>query len=89
MNRDEFVTQRFTALGTPNPKHLKDYGNSASDEIHRMRANSAVSRTEIHYLNGVNISGTRARAESDIERVKGRFELDTVLVTKSSLQRSV
>ena len=37
MDRDEFVIQRFTALGTPNPKHLKNYGNAASDEIVRMR----------------------------------------------------
>jgi hypothetical protein len=54
-----------------------------------MRANSVVSRTEMDYLHGVNISRARARFESDIESVRACFELGTVLVTKSSLQRSV
>ena len=54
-----------------------------------MRAYSVESRTEIDYWSGVNIARARARVESDIERVSSRFELDAVLGTKSSLQRSV
>ncbi len=85
----EFEIRYFRAHGKLDNSTTKAYANSASDEIHRMRAYSVVSRTEIDYLNGVNIARVRARVESDIERVRACFELDTVLVTKSSLQRSV
>ena len=53
-----------------------------------MRAYSVESRTDIGNLSGVNIASARARVESDMDRVRARFGLDDVLVTKSSLQRS-
>jgi hypothetical protein len=73
MDRDEFVIQRFTALGTPNPKHLKDYGNSASDEIVRMRGQLEAERA-------ITVS-ERARAATDLVAEKamhGRAAADMV-----------
>ena len=74
MDPTNFMIKIFTNIGKVVLSDVKAYANSASDEIHRMRANSVESRTEIGYLNGVNISRTRARVESDIERVRARFE---------------
>jgi hypothetical protein len=89
MDGEEFVIKRLIAFRTLNSNTLRSYANSASDEIDRMRADSVESRTEIDYWSGVTIARVRARVESDIERVLTNFESEAVLVTKSSLQRSV
>ena len=86
---EEFVIKMFIAFGTLNSNNLKFYATSASHEIHRMRANSVESRTEIDYLNGANMSRAKARVESDIESLRTRLDFDAVLVAKSSLQRCV
>ena len=87
MDCKEFVIKRFTAFGTPHSNISRSYANSASDQMDQMRAYSVELRTEIGYFSGVNIARARARVESDMERVRARFGLDDVLVTKS-LQRS-
>ena len=74
MDGEEFVIRRFTAFGTANSNILRSYANSALDQIDRMRAYSVESRTEIDNWSGVNIARARARVESDIERVRSRFE---------------